>query len=208
MNPSNGTTPWTSLVHRSIEARKEIRTHNVPKILDILQHWTSLDEFLERAPKTVMFWFFQRRQGFPSQKTMQKWSRDRLEDYVLLPAAPGFVLRSICFFVSHFWQTRDDPDPDGKYLRLLQDELQSQPWSYVWVDWTCIPQDPPQRERKCLFPAVAANNASYHPKQRLRVVLTRPSRPVCGFCSKSLNIRSRPRDPGRSRPTTRNSCST
>ena len=73
---------------------------------------------------------------------MQRWSRDRLNDYILLPATPGFVLRSNCFFVSHFWQTKDDPDPDSKYLRLLQDELQSQPWSYTRVNWTCIPQHP------------------------------------------------------------------
>ena len=102
MNSSNGTTQWASLVHRSIEARNEIRTHDVPKVLDILQHWTSLDEFLEEAPKTVMFWFFQRREAFLSQKTMQKWSRDRLYDYVLLPTTPGYVLRSNCFFASHF----------------------------------------------------------------------------------------------------------
>lgn len=151
MNSSNGTTAWASLVHRSIEARKEIRTHNVPKMLDILRHWASLDEFLGEAPKTVMFWFFQRRQAFLSQKTMQKWSRDRLNDYVLLPATPGFVLRSNCFFVSHFWQTKDDPDPDGKYLRLLQDELQSQPWSYIWVDWTCIPQHPRSEKENAYF---------------------------------------------------------
>lgn len=133
---------WASLVHRSIEARKAIRTDNVPKALDILQDWTTLAEFLGEAPETVMFWFFQRRDAFLSQTTLQKWSRDRLDDYVLLPATPGFVLRSNCFFVSHFWQTRDDPDPDGTCLRLLQDELRSQPWSYIWVDWTCIPQDP------------------------------------------------------------------
>ncbi|KAK0624280.1 hypothetical protein B0T14DRAFT_536793 [Immersiella caudata] len=97
MSSSNGDNAWASLVRRSIEAQKEIRTENTPKMLDILQQ-------------------------------MQKWSRDRLDDYVLLPATPGF--------------TRDDPDPDGKYLRLHQNELQSQSWSYVWVDWSCIPQHP------------------------------------------------------------------
>jgi hypothetical protein len=78
-----------------------------------------------------------------SQKRMKKWSRDELDDYVLLPAAsPGFVTRLDCFFVSHFWRTQDHPDPDGEYLRLHQAELESQKWSYIWVDWTCMPQSP------------------------------------------------------------------
>jgi hypothetical protein len=31
---------------------------------------------------------------------------------------------------------------DGEYLRLHQAELESQTWSYIWVDWTCMPQSP------------------------------------------------------------------
>jgi hypothetical protein len=89
-----------------------------------------------------MIWFFQRRSAFMSQKCMKKWSRDELDDYVLLPATPGFVTRVDCFFVSHFWHTQDHPDPDGEYLRLYQAELESQTWSYIWVDWTCMPQSP------------------------------------------------------------------
>lgn len=53
-----------------------------------------------------------------SQERMEKWSRDKLDDYVLLPALPGFVTRKECFFISRFWHTRDHPDPDGEYLRL------------------------------------------------------------------------------------------
>jgi hypothetical protein len=102
-----------------------------------------------------MLWFFQRRSAFMSQKRMKKWSRDELDDYVLLPALPGFVMRRDCFFVSHFWRTQDHPDPDGEYLRLHQAELESQTWSYIWVDWTCMPQSPrsPQEEgyfHRCL----------------------------------------------------------
>jgi hypothetical protein len=82
------------------------------------------------------------RGAFMSQKRMNKWSRDELDDYILLPALPGFVTRLDCFFVSHFWRTQDHPDPDVEYLRLHQAELQSQTWSYIWVDWTCMPQSP------------------------------------------------------------------
>lgn len=175
---SPGTTLWASLVHRSIEARKEIRTQNVPKLLDILEHWTTLDEFLEESPKTVLFWFFQRRDAFLSQKTMQRWSRDRLDDYVLLPATPGFVLRTNCFFASHFWQTKDNPDPDGKHLRLLQNELQPQSWSYIWVDWTCIPQHPRSERENAYFlrslqtmPAIIRNSGFiwYYPPFEARL---------------------------------------
>jgi hypothetical protein len=71
--------------------------------------------------------------------------------YVLLPALPGFVMRRDCFFVSHFWRTQDHPDPDGEYLRLHQAELESQTWSYVWVDWTCMPQSPRSLPEQAYF---------------------------------------------------------
>jgi hypothetical protein len=86
-----------------------------------------------------------------SQKRMKKWSRDELDDYVLLPATPGFVTRVDCFFVSHFWRTQDHPDPDGEYLRLNQAELESQTWSYIWVDWTCMPQSPRSLPEEAYF---------------------------------------------------------
>jgi len=90
----------------------------------------------------MMFWFFQNREAFMLQERMKKWSRLTLEDYILLPASEGFVLRRDCFFVSHFWNTPNNPDPDGKFLRLHQAELGSQTWSYIWVDWSCMPQSP------------------------------------------------------------------
>jgi hypothetical protein len=82
---------------------------------------------------------------------MEKWSRDRLDSYVLLPAFPGFVLRSDCFFVSHFWRTQGHPDPDGQYLRLHQAELEPQIWKYIWVDWTCMPQSPRSAPEEAYF---------------------------------------------------------
>ena len=87
-------------------------------------------------------WFFQLRSSFMSQKRLLKWSPDRLDGYVILPAMPEFVWKTECFFLSHFWDSHKHPDPDGKYLRLCQAELQVQSWSFIWVDWTCMPQDP------------------------------------------------------------------
>jgi hypothetical protein len=117
----------------------------------MLQKCHSLDDFLVQGGKPLMLWFFQRRSAFMSQKRMKKWSRDKLDDYVLLPALPGFVLRCDCFFVSHFWRTQDHPDPDGEYLRLHQAELESQTWSYIWVDWTCMPQSPRSLPEEAYF---------------------------------------------------------
>lgn len=136
---------WRSLVSRSIAAWDDIvdeQTTRKDLPRSILQECHSLDDFLAKALNLMMFWFFQRRSAFMSQKHMEKWSRDKLDDYVLLPALRGFVMRRDCFFVSHFWHTHDHPDPDGEYLRLHQAELKSQTWSYIWVDWTCMPQSP------------------------------------------------------------------
>ncbi|KAI0531760.1 hypothetical protein GGR58DRAFT_518250 [Xylaria digitata] len=142
---------WDSLVRRSIEAwdlliRDERRLEK-----SFLKSFTDLDDLLGQPKEIPMFWFFQRRESFLSQKTMTKWSRDRLDDYVLLPATPGFVTRADCFFVSHLWRTQDDPDPDGKYLCLLQDELRLQTWSYIWTDWTCAPQAPRAEKEEKYF---------------------------------------------------------
>lgn len=96
-----------------------------------------------------MYWFFQTRSAFMRQRRMKKWSRDNLDDYVLLPAAPGFITRKKCFFVSHFWHTKDDPDPDGECLLLHQRNFASQTWSYIWLDWTCIPNIRERYLRQC-----------------------------------------------------------
>lgn len=108
---------------------------------EILRNWQTLDDFLREAPTFLMFWFFQRREIFLSQTRVARWSRDRLEDYVLLPAQFGFVWRTDRFFISHFWQCAEHPDPNGEYLRLHQENLKRQRWSFVWLDWTCMPQN-------------------------------------------------------------------
>ena len=135
---------WRSLVQRSIQAWERIswdRPRADRLMKEILQDCRSLDDFLIKGTNP-MFWFFQRREAFLLQEKTTQWSQDCLDDYVLLPACPGFVTRSECFFVSHFWRTREHPDPDSKYLCLYQEELQHQDWSYVWVDWSCMPQSP------------------------------------------------------------------
>lgn len=139
---------WLSLVSRSIAAWDGLATKDLAK--GLLQQCHSLDDFLQGG-SPLMFWFFQRRNAFMSQKHLKKWSWDDLEDYVLLPASPGFVMRSDCFFVSHFWRTQVHPDPDGEYLRLHQAKLQPQTWSYIWVDWTCMPQSPRSMPEETYF---------------------------------------------------------
>ena len=151
--PPSGT--WDELVVRSIEAAillaPDAQEGEQQRVIDALQRCSCLDDFLRKAPEYMMFWFFQRRDAFLSQETMTKWNRDDLDDYVLLPATPGFVTRKECFFVSHFWRTQEHPDPDGEYLRLLQTQLRPQHWSSIWVDWTCIPQSPHSQAEETYF---------------------------------------------------------
>ena len=71
---------------------------------------------------------------------MLKWDPNGLDRYILLPVDYGFANNQDCFFVSHFWRERYHPDPDGVDLRLFHEDLKSQDWSYVWLDWTCMPQ--------------------------------------------------------------------
>lgn len=146
---------WSSLVRRSLAAwdASDRLTLSRKNAKTFLNGYKDLDDFLKDSGQVsqMTFWFFQRRDAFLSQKTMTKWSRNQLDDYVLLPASDGFVTRDECFFISHFWHSHNDPDPDCKYLQRLQIELGLQPWSYVWVDWTCLPQHPRCDTEKTYF---------------------------------------------------------
>jgi hypothetical protein len=82
---------------------------------------------------------------------MKKWSPDELDKYVLLSASRGFVLRHEFLFVSHPWRTRDHPDPSGGCLRLHQAQLAPLTWSYIWVDWSCMPQSPRSLPEQAYF---------------------------------------------------------
>ena len=73
---------------------------------------------------------------------MLKWDPKGLDRYILLPIDYGFANNQDCFFVSHFWLESHHPDPDGTDLRLFHEDLKICNWSYVWLDWTCMPQCP------------------------------------------------------------------
>src|SRR4051794_15800218 len=97
---------WKSLVSRSLQAWNSLVREPGILFQGMLQRFNTLDEFLSDG-SGVMYWFFQRRDAFLLQQALSKWSPGRLDDYVLLPAAPGYVQRTECFFVSHFWHTKD-----------------------------------------------------------------------------------------------------
>ncbi|KAM7219446.1 hypothetical protein V8F06_005180 [Rhypophila decipiens] len=154
--PSSSNNPpqddaWNSLVTRSMAAWDPLdRTKRIDE-KSSLGSCSNLDDFL-RGASAWMFWFFQTREAFLSQKTMTKWSRDNLDSYVLLPATRGYYANRLnSFFVSHFWHSPTDPDPGGKYLRLLQNDLRQQEWQFIWVDWTCAPQEPRTKEEDDYF---------------------------------------------------------
>ncbi|KAI0145319.1 hypothetical protein GGR57DRAFT_304644 [Xylariaceae sp. FL1272] len=154
--PNDPTTSsaWRSLVRESVAQMTAINPNvGRSRVLEksTLESYGSLDEFLHGEPMLPTFWFFQRRDAFLSQKTMTKWSRDNLQHYILLPATPGFVLRSNTYFVSHFWHSKEHPDPQGEYLGHIQNDLRQHTWSYVWVDWTCAPQEPRTKPEELYF---------------------------------------------------------
>ncbi|KAK7923477.1 hypothetical protein PG985_007548 [Apiospora marii] len=152
---TSASSAWNSLVRRSLAAWETTAMSPPSEIVKgLLQDYTDMDGFFRATPNSVMYWFFQRRDSFMTQKTMTKWSRENLDDYILLPATPGSVTRAECFFVSHYWHSAKDPDPGGKYLRLMQHDLQQTPWSYIWVDWTCVPQHPRSPEEEAYFTRV------------------------------------------------------
>jgi hypothetical protein len=135
---------FQSLVQRSISAWNGInyvaedKDEAIPKYTDMLRNIQSLQDLLE----TREFWFFQRRECFLKQKLLAKWDPAALDEYILLPIHYGFVNNKECFFVSHYWHTEEHPDPKGTDMHLFQMDLQGLEWSYIWVDWTCMPQSP------------------------------------------------------------------
>ncbi|KAJ5031427.1 hypothetical protein J3E73DRAFT_428573 [Bipolaris maydis] len=129
---------------------------------DLLSEYHSLDEFLAESPHSATFWFFQSRDAFISQNRFRKWSREVLDDYVLLLAMSGYVQRKDCFFISHFWRERQNPDPDGQTLRLHQAQIGPQEWLYIWVDWTCLPQHPRSGPEETYFSHGLRTMTGYH----------------------------------------------
>ena len=103
-----------------------------------LQSCHSLEEVLECRG----YWFFQLHESFMQQKVFLKWDPTQLDEYILLPISYGFINNRDCFFVSHYWLTREHLDPHAMDLVQIQQDLKNQEWSYVWVDWTCVPQVP------------------------------------------------------------------
>ncbi|KAG0376367.1 hypothetical protein BGX24_007860, partial [Mortierella sp. AD032] len=85
------------------------------------------------------------------QSRLAKWDSGHLDRYILLPIDYGFVNNRDCFFVSHYWRTRSHPDPKGIDMSLFRDDLRDQQWSYVWVDWTCMPQVPRSKKEDRYF---------------------------------------------------------
>lgn len=141
-------------MERSINAWQSIRysgrLHKAGPISDnanVLRNLGSLEAVLECG----LFWFFQTKKAFERQNRFAKWDPNRLDEYVLLPTDDGFVNNRDCFFISHYWRTPEHPDPEGEDLRLNQTDLEDAEYSYVWVDWTCMPQAPRNEPQQKYF---------------------------------------------------------
>lgn len=72
---------------------------------------------------------------------MTKWDPNRLDESILLPISYGYVNNKDCYFVSHYWLEPHNLDPAGvDLLAFIEDLASDSEWSYIWVDWTCMPQ--------------------------------------------------------------------
>lgn len=128
-------TAWFSLTYVGVDPavpKDEVFNKHIDKLREI----RSLDTLLQDRE----YWFFQLRDSFLNHDRVLKWDSNHLERYILLPVDYGFANNRDCYFVSHYWRTKDHPDPEGTDLRLFHEDLKGQEWSYVWLDWTCMPQ--------------------------------------------------------------------
>lgn len=135
---------FQSLVEKSIVAWNSISFVGGDKNEAIEKHSTSLRKLdsIQDVLSGREYWFFQTREDFLSQSRPAKWDLNCLDRYVILPIDYGFVNSQDCYFISHFWRTKFHPDPEGTDLSQFREDLQDQEWSYVWLDWTCMPQVP------------------------------------------------------------------
>jgi len=146
-------TEYYALIERSIDSWKSInfvwkdKAASHRRCADLLRTLQSIEALLTNA----QFWFFQQRSRFLAQSTLPKWDPGNLGEYILLPIDYGFVNNEDCFFVSHYWHTPQHPDPKGEDLRSFQHDLAQLDWSYVWVDFTCLPQWPRTAEQETYF---------------------------------------------------------
>jgi hypothetical protein len=129
---------WQTINYVGPERGEEERMAVININAQRLRSFHSLEEVLKRRG----YWFFQLRESFMQQKEFLKWDPTRLDEYILLPVYYGFVNKRDCFFVSHYWLTREHPDPHALDLVQIRQDLKDQEWLYVWVDWTCVPQLP------------------------------------------------------------------
>ncbi|KAH8587249.1 hypothetical protein B0O99DRAFT_642407 [Bisporella sp. PMI_857] len=142
---------FKSLVTRSISAWRSLQpsvyTTKAQMDADIAQYTRLLNSFstVEDVMKSIYaFWFFQTKESFLKHGKFRKWDPKELDSYVIMPIVEGFCDSKDSFFVSHYWHTQDDPDPQGVDYKEISKTLrrEKKQWSYVWTDWTCLPQAP------------------------------------------------------------------
>ncbi|KAJ6474841.1 hypothetical protein C8R45DRAFT_1160025 [Mycena sanguinolenta] len=134
---------FESLVNRSITAWATINFVTDDYSTALENHSSRLRRFgsIEDVLRCREYWFFQLRSSFMIQDRFFKFDLSGLDQYILLPIDYGWANNRNCYFISHYWRSPSHPDPDGTDLRLIQQDLVSDPlWSYIWVDWTCMPQ--------------------------------------------------------------------
>jgi hypothetical protein len=70
-----------------------------------------------------------------------KWSRDRLDDYVLLSRPARIHVTTGVRLCEPLLANEKRSSSGWEIPASDQHALSQEPWSYIWLDWTCIPQD-------------------------------------------------------------------
>ncbi|EFR02374.1 hypothetical protein MGYG_05370 [Nannizzia gypsea CBS 118893] len=114
-----------SLIERSIAAWSSLHyTGNDREVMiNISAHLLRCKKTLDDVLASGKTWFFQEKKSFMKQTLFSRWDSSQLDTYILIPVVPGFVNKDDYLFISHYWNTREHPDPDGEDCRLLQDFL-------------------------------------------------------------------------------------
>ena len=84
--------------------------------------------------------FFVRREAIEKMALLTVWEDIPPTSLFIVPLADLVVNNTDFMFFSHFWRTREHPDPEGCDLRYLQKLNSNETAKYIWIDFCCIPQ--------------------------------------------------------------------
>lgn len=117
--------------------KEDVPSNIQQKYKNILKKKVTLQQVMDR---TMIF--FVRRDAVLRMKKFVVWEEMNPKDWFIVPLDEGFINNSDFQFFSHFWRTKEHPDPDAVDLKNLKEiwEKEDKLTKYIWIDFCCIPQ--------------------------------------------------------------------